>query len=263
MRTGMKCLLGLALALGLLGALGGVALAEVFTASDASTDPAYAVGEWFVGDNGGTGFGEWRQIGNNNAPNHDINDGFAFYADGVLGRSFEGEVVLGTGTFKAEALHGYTDRFSGFVLYGTGDQEIVRWGITRAEDPGGSARTGFWYATGSGQTLYQLGGEADSESLLQTRLDYSLTWESMDSGKTAISLSVGAGGTSWADVSTTLEGIQGVNAIGILVDGTSHESHPLRVDNLSVTGVIVPEPGTLSLVVLGTAAIAAWRRRRS
>lgn len=262
MRTGMKCGLAWALALGLLEALGGVALAEVFTASDASTNAVYAGGQWPEGANGGAGFGKWRIIGNNNAPNQAIDSGFAFYADGVLGRSFEGDVVLGTGTFSAEALHGYTDDFSGFALYGAGDVEIVRWGVTRT-DPGGSALTGFWYATGDGQTVYQLGLEAAEQDILQTRLDYSLTWRSMDSGETAISLSVGAGGTSWADVSTTLEGIQGVSAIGILVNGSSHQHDPFRVDNLSVTGVIVPEPGTLSLVVLGAAAIAAWRRRRS
>ena len=256
---------GLAAALAWLGWAGSLALADNFTASDASTNATYAGGEWNLGDNGGEGFGEWRQIGDNNAPNRDIEDGgFAFYEAGVLGRSFEGDVVLGTGTFKADALHSYTDRFSGFVLYCPGDEEIVRWGVTRTEDPNGSYRTGFWYAIdGGGQTEYQLGLEAEAQPILQTRLDYSLTWNSMDSGKTAISLSVGVGETTWASVQTVLEAAKAVSAIGILVEGTSHQSNPLLVDNLSVTGVIVPEPGTVSLVLLGSAAIAAWRRRRS
>ena len=215
MRAGMRWVAGLAAALAWLGWAESLALADNFTARDASTNAAYANG-WNPGHYGGTGFGDWQTIGNNNEPNHEIEDGgFAFYAAGVLGRSFEGDVVLGTGTFKADALHSYTDRFSGFVLYGPGDEEIVRWGVTRTEDPYGSTRTGFWYAIdGGGQTEYQLGLEAEADSILQTRLDYSLTWNSMDSGKTAISLSVGVGETPWASVQTVLEAAKAVSAIG-------------------------------------------------
>lgn len=239
-----------------------VVTAEAFTASDASTNSAYDGGQWALGYNGGTGFGVWRQIGDE--PNIAIDNGFAIYADGQLARSFEDDIVLGTGTFSAEALHGYADGFSGFALYGTDDAEIVRWGVTTAEDPDtGVSRTGFWYAIGTGgRVVYQFVDAAAEESILQTRLDYSLTWERADAG-TALSLAVGAGGVNWATVRCLLEDAQVVSAIGFIASGTSHDSKPLRVDSLYVTGTPVPEPGCVALMIIGGVTLVARRRRRS
>jgi hypothetical protein len=238
--------------------------ARAFTATDASTNEPYASQTtWNLGDNGGTGFGGWRQIVSEPSRGLDA-QGFAISGAGGVGRAFlddaSAPVSLPSGTFSVDAWHGFADSFSGFALLADGDTELIRWGVTTTEDrETGQEPTGLWYAPlADGTPRYNLLAPLSSEDILNSRTTYSITWSVCDTG-----LSVDLSVTSVALTDTfhlTLDTSSAVTSIAALVAGST-QSDTLHFDNLSVTGPAVPEPATLSLFLLGTLILRPFRRK--
>ena len=233
--------------------------ADLFTASDVSANEPYASQEnWNLGDNGGSGFEGWRQIGAEPSRSLD-SGGFAISGDGGAGRSFANGTALATGTFSVQATHdtqSTISHFSGFALYSAGDTEILRWGVGTAEDrDDGVDKTGFWYSIGTGgQNDYTLIARTDTTPLAA---DYSISWSVFSSGM-AIDLSINSGTyTRHLD----LDNSSAVTAIGALIAGSS-QSETLHFDNLEVEGLAVPEPSTLILLLLGTLALCPRKLHR-
>ena len=230
--------------------------ADLFKAWDASTNYT----EYFnLGDNGGEGFDGWRQMGAAELPSRSINDqGFSIYAqsgEGVeaVGRSFSNNTALVSGSFSVTAIHDSASSFSGFALYTAGDSELLRWGVTTAENrETGEYATGFWYAPlAAGTPDYVLLSAASSDDILSSLISYSVTWRLVES-----SLSVELSMTSSPLTDTfhmTLDTSSAVTSIAALVAGTA-QSESLHFDNLQVSGHAVPEPSTLALLLLGTLA---------
>jgi hypothetical protein len=234
--------------------------ARAFTAFDASTNAPYAETGWNIGDNGGAGFDDWRGMGSA-IPNHSIAQGFSIYAnagvgEAAIGRSFADGVVLDSGTFAVSATHDFTERFSGFALYSSGDTEILRWGVTTGEASEGTY-AGFWYALGAGgQTVYAPIARI-YDTATPVRADYSISWSVFSSGMT-VDLSTAS--ESYTDTfHLTLDTSSAVTAVAALVAGSDSQD-TLHFDNLQVSGHAVPEPSTLALLLLGTLAIRSLRR---
>ena len=234
--------------------------ASAFTATDASTNEPYATGYWDLGDNGGTGFGEWRQIGTE--PNRSLDQGFAIYGndgvgDAAIGRSFAGGTALESGTFSVSATHDSAAHFSGFALYASGDTELLRWGVTTAEADAGTY-PGFWYALGAGgQTVYDP-IERIYDTDTPVTADYSISWSVFSSGMN-IDLSI-TSDSSTITRQLSLDNSSAVTSIAALVGGSAW-AESLHFDNLSVTGQTVPEPSTLSLLLLGVLVLRPRRRK--
>lgn len=238
--------------------------ARAFTATDASTNEPYASQTtWNLGDNGGTGFGDWRQIVSEPSRSLDA-QGFAISGAGGVGRAFldgtSAPVSLPSGTFSVDARHGFADSFSGFALLADGDTELIRWGVTTTEDrETGQEPTGLWYAPlADGTPRYDLLASLSSEDILNSRTTYSITWSVCDTG-----LSVDLSVTSVSLTDTfhlTLDTSSVVTSIAALVAGST-QSDTLHFDNLSVEGRAVPEPSTLALLLLGTLALRPRHKR--
>lgn len=236
--------------------------ARAFTATDASTNEPYASqATWNLGDNGGTGFGEWRQIGTE--PNRSLDQGFAIYGndgvgDAAIGRSFAGGTALESGTFSVSATHDSAAHFSGFALYASGDTELLRWGVTTAEADTGTY-PGFWYALGAGgQTVYAPIERIHDDPYTPVAADYSISWSVFSSGMN-IDLSI-TSDSSTITRQLSLDNSSAVTSIAALVAGSS-QAETLHFDNLSVTGQTVPEPSTLSLLLLGVLVLRPRRRK--
>jgi hypothetical protein len=236
--------------------------ARAFTATDASTNAPYAqTGQWNLGDNGGTGFGEWRQVGSAATPNRSLDaDGFAIYAnagvgEAAVGRSFADDLALSSGTFSVTATHGSISSFSGFALYAANDAEIFRWGITTAEAADGTY-PGFWYAIGAGgQTIYEpIDRIYDPETPVTA--DYSISWSVFSTGMN-IDLSI-TSDSSPVTRQFSLDNSSAVTSIAALVAGST-QAETLHFDNLSVEGPAVPEPSTVALLLLGTLVLRPRR----
>ncbi len=236
--------------------------ARAFTATDASTNAPYAqTGQWNLGDNGGTGFGEWRQVGSAATPNRSLDaDGFAIYAnagvgEAAVGRSFADDLALASGSFSVTATHGSTTHFSGFALYAANDAEIFRCGVTTAEADAGTY-PGFWYAIGTGgQTIYEpIDRIYDPETPVTA--DYSISWSVFSTGMN-IDLSI-ASDTSSITRQLSLDNASAVTSIAALVAGST-QAETLHFDNLSVEGPAVPEPSTVALLLLGTLVLRPRR----
>lgn len=235
---------------------------RAFTASDASTNEPYASQTtWDLGDNGGSGFGDWRLLGDAE-PNRSLDRGFAIYAQSgvgveAIGRSFANDLALASGTFSVSATHDSTTHFSGFALYTSGDTELLRWGVTTTEADAGTY-PGFWYALGAGgQTVY-VPIERIYDAGVSVTAGYSISW-SVFSGGTTIDLSIDSDyytGTRRID----LDNSSAVTSIAALVGGST-QAESLHFDNLSVTGQTVPEPSTLSLLLLGVLVLRPCRRK--
>ena len=248
------------------------ATAPSFTASDNSRNKPYASsGNWNRGDNGGTGFGEWRQVGSTALPNRSIDESkcFSMYAnagvgEAAIGRSFADGIALESGTFTVDAAHDSTANFSGFAIYGgdTGETELFRWGVATKENPNtGAPATGFWYGLNEGGTIaYSLIASAPAETL-QSRIDYSLTWTLLD-GNLDINLAIKSKTDEpWTDTfHRTLDTSSAITAIAAIATGSDPDD-TLHFDNLSVEGRAVPEPATILLLSLGTLLLATRRRR--
>lgn len=236
--------------------------ARAFTATDASTNEPYASqATWNLGDNGGTGFGEWRQIGTE--PNRSLDQGFAIYGndgvgDAAIGRSFAGGTALESGTFSVSATHDSAAHFSGFALYASGDTELLRWGVTTAEADTGTY-PGFWYALGAGgQTVYAPIERIHDDPYTPVAADYSISWSVFSSGMN-IDLSI-TSDSSTITRQLSLDNSSAVTSIAALVGGSAR-AESLHFDNLSVTGQTVPEPSTLSLLLLGVLVLRPRRRK--
>ncbi len=238
--------------------------ARAFTATDASTNEPYASQTtWNLRDNGGTGFGEWRKIGTE--PNRSLDQGFAIYAnagvgEAAIGRSFANDLALASGTFSVSATHDSTAHFSGFALYSANDTELLRWGVTTAENrETGAPSTGFWYAPlSAGTPDYVLLSAASSDDILSSRISYSVTWTLVES---SISVDLSVASSPLTDTfHLTLDTSSAVTSIAALVTG-SDPQEPLHFDNLFVEGRAVPEPATLALLLLGTLALRPLRRK--
>ena len=237
--------------------------ARAFTATDASTNAPYAeTGQWNLGDNGGTGFGEWRQMGAAE-PNRSLDQGFAIYAnagvgEAAIGRSFADDLSLASGSFSVTATHDSTAHFSGFALYAANDTELFRWGLTTAEAADGTY-PGFWYAIGAGgQTVYEpIDRIYDPETPVTA--DYSISWSVFSTGMN-IDLSI-ASDTSPITRQFSLDNSSAVTSIAALVAGST-QAETLHFDTLSVEGRAVPEPSTLALLLLGTLALSSRYKSR-
>ncbi len=236
--------------------------ARAFTATDASTNEPYASqATWNLGDNGGTGFGEWRKIGTE--PNRSLDQGFAIYAnagvgEAAIGRSFADGAALASGTFSVTATHGSISSFSGFALYSANDTELLRWGVTTAEADAGTY-PGFWYAIGAGgQTIYEpIVRIYDPDTSVTS--DYSISWSVFSTGMN-IDLSI-TSDSSPVTRQLTLDNSSAVTSIAALVAGST-QAETLHFDNLSVEGRAVPEPSTLALLLLGSLALRSPQKRR-
>lgn len=236
----------------------GTAPSVPFAASDKAENYG---GNWNLGDNCGTGFGKWRQVASADLPSRSISDqGFAIYAQSgvgveAIGRSFADDIALESGTFKVSATHDSSEHFSGFALYSDGDREILRWGLTTAEDTeaGGGNATGFWYFRNGQSTLIhtiEAGGPVSA--------DYSISWTLLSSGM-SVKLSIAS--DAYTDtLHLSLDNSSAVTAIAALVAGSA-QSETLHFDNLEVSGRAVPEPATILLLSLGTFLLATRRRR--
>lgn len=240
--------------------------ARAFTATDASTNEPYAeTGQWNLGDNGGTGFTGWSQVGSAATPNRSLDNGFAIYAnagvgEAAIGRTFADGTALATGQFSVDAAHGSADAFSGFALYAANDTELLRWGVTTAENrETGAPATGIWYAPlAGGSPGYTLLSASSSEDILSSRIAYSVTWTLVES-RLSVDLSVSS--TPLTDTfHLTLDTSSAVTAVAALVAGST-QAETLHFDNLSVEGSIVPEPSALALLLLGTLALRPRRRK--
>lgn len=230
-------------------------------AHDESTDEAYEE-TWGQSTSGGEGFGPWRQTGDS-TPGHTIDDGFVVFYDGGYGRSFD--EALESGKFTATAWHTLLNRFSGFALYGEGNVELFRVGYSYEQDREVSegSQYGFFFCTNaeSGVNAYSLLEEVARGDVEDVPVDYEITWSMTSEGMT-VDVSLASEGETLA----ALSGIQlgattSVEAFGVLVAGTSTDDR-FRFDNISVYGPAIPEPGTMALLALGAAALAARRLRR-
>lgn len=247
-------------AAGFLPAGGGSAYATNLAWDSATNEPYATADNWAMGDNGGVGFDGWRQIGDS-APMRSIADG-AFVAsyDGGAGRSLS--TALSSGSFEVSATHGFVSKFSGFALYSASDVELIRFGVTTDEDRETARENvvGFWYCTtaSSGVNRYVLFGESSSSAICDNPIDYTISWNFLNSDMSFSISAVGEG------ISASIENLvlpsitEPVGAVGVLIAANS-TADSLKFNNLSVTGA-VPEPATISLLSLG--ALFLWARRR-
>ena len=230
-------------------------------AHDESTDEAYEE-TWGQSTLGGEGFGPWRQMGDS-TPGHTIGDGFVVFYDGGYGRSFD--EALASGKFTATAWHTLLNRFSGFAIYGEEDNELFRVGYSCEQDREESEgnQYGFFYSTNSvgGVNSYRLLDEVARGDVEDVPVDYEITWSMTSEGMTVDVSLVSEGETLAALSGIQLGTTSSVEAFGVLVAGTS-TADQFRFDNISVYGPAIPEPGTMALLALGAAALAARRLRR-
>lgn len=242
-----------------------------FAAGDSSGDAVYADAERWVGLNGGTNFTAW-EVRRGDAANvvDDFSDEPGNMGDFTLASGDGTEVGVGRdmvqalsgGALQIDVWHGTRmDHFRGVAVYGTGQDELLRWGVVEG--------VGYCFSFDGG-TTYR--GVIDDTSVLDWPVRYMLTWECLTSGL-QFSLSgtltglPGGEQALWSGVDLgVVSGARAVGGIGVLVSGSGDGmggNEGMAFDNLSVTGEAVPEPGTVGLLLAGAAAMAGLRRRRT
>jgi hypothetical protein len=148
------------------------------------------------------------------------------------------------------------DDFRGVAVYGTEQNELLRWGIQL---------DGFYYSLDEGVSYSLIPDGRFKPYDVWLSVTYTLTWRSMDTG-----LQFQVEGTligeelDWSpfEMTNIVAGARAVGGIGVLVSGADPEAG-MGFDNLSVEGKTVPEPGTVGLLLAGAAAVAGLRRRRA
>lgn len=242
-----------------------------FTAGDSSEDAVYADAENWVGLNGGTNFTVW-EVRRGDAANvvDDFSDEPGNMGEFTLASGNGAEVGVGRdmaqaltdGTFQIDVWHGTRmDHFRGVAVYGTGQDELLRWGVEEG--------VGYAFSFDGGTTYL---GVLDDTTVLDWPVRYMLTWECL-AGGLQFSLSgmltglPGGDQMLWSGVDLgVVSGARAVGGIGVLVSGTGDEmggNEGMAFDHLSVTGKAVPEPGTAGLLLAGAVAVAGLRRRRA
>jgi hypothetical protein len=233
-----------------------------FSATDAATNYLYE-GQTSWGSSIGYGehWGGWITPGQTEPARTFRKEDFAVSVDGVYARTFENNAKLDSGKFEVSASHEFSDKFSGFGVYGDAGEELLRWGVT-TDDNGTVAWFCYALATG-GQNNYQFFKNPDAHFAATAdnpvNVDYALTWEAIDAG---LQFQVAAtwNGTTYTSGWLEVVGAQAVSAVGVLTAGGS-ESKFLRFDDIRVEGHVIPEPGTVSLLLLGVAVLGARRRK--
>ena len=236
-----------------------------FTAEDSSWDAVYTEAETWVGLNGGTNFTKW-DVRQGDAANvvDDFSDEPANMGEFTLSSEDGSEVGVGrdmaqaltSGTLKIDIWHGtWMDDFRGVAVYGTEQNELLRWGVRL---------DGFYYSLNGGGDYTLI---PDGNFKPMASVTYMLTWNSLESG---LQFTLDGGDLDWSPftVPTVVEGARAVGGVGVLVSGTEKDAQGkelagMAFDNVSVTGETVPEPGTVGLLLAGAAAVAGLRRRRT
>lgn len=252
--------------------------AQAFEAYDDGEDAKYVPAESWLRINGGSGYTEWTRIDGSAQPNavttdfrdgsYDGSDNWGDFTlgvsggDVVVGRNFvdgNGTVVLGTGTFTVRGwLHSDAAvEFLGFSVLDGSNNELLRWGQGTDKD----GIDGIVYRAWNGD--YILLERDGSDGFV----DFTLSWER---GSTGLAFTL-AGTDAWgnvfdawsANMPISVAGAESVGGIAVVAGGGS-QGAPAKMafDQVSVTGVIVPEPGTLGLLAAGAALVAGWRRKK-
>lgn len=177
-----------------------------------------------------------------------------------------GEVVVGrdlasplsSGELSVHSWNDFGVDFVGFAVYGSrtvqGPGELFRWGLGAETVTAGDPGVGYVYSSDGGQTYALLSDEASSGFT-----DYSLTWATVRGGLSFTVSAFDQSGAAKFDPASFFVPASSVSSIAVVATGDKR----IAFDDLNVEGspfVPVPEPGTLSLLLLGTALLSTRRR---
>lgn len=242
------------------------------TAEDDGWDEVYRKAPTWDGLNGGSGFGDWT-IYSDTTATHAL-----YWVDGSpAGRMNEGDFTLsaeageiavrrdlatavtGDGRFSVRVWLGAMQGvFCGFSVYGDNGGELFRWGYGTAE----TGERGLVYSMDGGN-LYELLEEAPP---MPTYVDYMLAWERVGDNllfNLTGESSTGARYDDWFESPVVVENAGAVAGIAVIANSAA-VGNPAEItfDRVVVSGyAAVPEPGTLGLLAVGGAMLAARRRR--
>jgi hypothetical protein len=173
----------------------------------------------------------------------------------IVGRALSAPLVGGELT-----VHSWNDfgvDFLGFAVYGGGNGqasgELFRWGLGMETVSAGDPGVGYVCSTDGGTTYSLLSDESSSGYT-----DYSLTWALLDEGLSfTVAASDQSGAAMFAPASFFVSA-SSVSSVAVVATGDKR----IAFDDLRVVGTpasSVPEPATLSLLLLGTALLASRR----